>query len=270
MAEKNKKFLVETSAVRPALGDSTPEHCRHFREQVEGGTLFTSVYIRMEFIRRWVCDAIRMALVISQCSDVAEALCILEQDFSPRSVKGALAVIQRCLRESGSMDNTSAAAEEVGRLAVLWLKRFDKVFPARINNVCKCKIGGRSLDDIDFNHLLDDLHTFRETFLVPVTDCEVNAFLDLGTSRSRVAPLLEDAGVLKTKPGEKLEQLRVDGKWITCKECATIGDAVTALEQPASWCLVHLDGAFNDLCRARGRSHLQIKSVIATQKDTGI
>jgi hypothetical protein len=269
MAKKPKKYLVETSAVRPALGDSTPEHCQHFHEQVQGGNLYTSIYIRMEFIRRWVCDTIRMAILIAQCSDVADALCHIEQDFSPRSVKGALAVIQRCLREAGTMDNTSAAAEEIGRLAVSWLKRFDKVFPSRITNICKCQIGGKTdLDRIDFNHLLEELHAFREEFLTPITDCEVNSFLALSAPQGRAAPLLADSGVLKTTSGEKLKALKDSNKWITCTECASIGDAITALEQPASWCLVHIDNAFNDLCRVRERNHLQIQSVLAIQKHT--
>src|SRR5438105_4097457 len=91
--KKHERFLVETSAVRPALGDSTPRHCAHFRGEVTGGDLITSVYVRMEFLRRWVCDAIRLALLIDRCGSVAEALCLVEQDFRPRSVKGLLAVI---------------------------------------------------------------------------------------------------------------------------------------------------------------------------------
>jgi hypothetical protein len=267
MAKKGKKFLVETSAVRPALGDSTAKHGAHFREQVQGGSLYTSVYIRMEFIRRWICDTIRMALTIEQCSDVAEALCIIEQDFSPRSVKGALAVLQRCLRENGVLDSTHAAAEEVARLAVNWLKRFDRVFAARINNVCNCRIGAKSLEEVDFNHLLTDLHAFREAFLTPVTDCEVNGFLQLHDSGSRAAPLLTDPAALDTSAGKNLKALQEKQKWVTCKECSKIGDAVIALEQPASWSLVHVDGAFNELCRVREREHLQIKSVLAVERE---
>ncbi len=78
------KYLIETSAVRPALGNSTAAHNQHFAEQVQGGSLWSSTYVRMEFIRRWFCDMVRMALTIAQCDDVAGRPCvILEQDFSP-------------------------------------------------------------------------------------------------------------------------------------------------------------------------------------------
>ena len=180
------KYLVETSAVRPALGSSTPAHNQHFVEQVNGGSLWSSTYIRMEFIRRWFCDMVRIALTIEQCDDVATALVVLEQDFSPRSVKGTLAAIAQILRETGTIANKRMSVEEVGTQAIRWLKRFDKVFASRTPNVCKCQIGGRT-PQVDYNHLLDDLRDFYESFLTPVTDCEVNGFLQFGHANGRRA-----------------------------------------------------------------------------------
>ena len=48
---------------------------------------------------------------------------------------------------------------------------------------------------------------------------------------------------------------------------ATIGDALIALEQPASCCLVHVDAAFDDLCRATGRRRRAILSVAACERE---
>ena len=82
-----------------------------------------------------------------------------------------------------------------------------------------------------------------------------------------VAPaMLEDAKVSQLHVGKKLAALAAENTWVTCKECCTIGDAVIALEQPPSWCLVHLDNAFTEMCRAHGRPHKQIQSVIAIEK----
>ena len=39
------------------------------------------------------------------------------------------------------MDNPHIAAEEIGRLAINWLKTFDSVFRNRIPNACGCQIG---------------------------------------------------------------------------------------------------------------------------------
>jgi hypothetical protein len=261
------KYLVETSAVRPALGSSTTARNQHFAEEVKGGTLWTSTYIRMEFIRRWFCDLVRIALTIAQCDEIKDALIILEQDFSPRNVKGTLAGIALFLQERGAITNTHTAAEEVASQAVRWFKLFDRVFPSRIANLCKCQIGGRTRK-VDYNHLLDDLRDFYESFLTPVLDCEVNAFLDFANPRGRTATLLEDTRVRKLPVGDKLADLAEHGTWVTCEECSTIGDAIIAIEQPPSWCLVHLDNSFNELCQARERPHKQIKSVKAVEKES--
>jgi hypothetical protein len=68
------KYVVETSAVRLALGNSTSAHNRHFAEQVQGGALWISTYNCMEFIRRWFCDMVRIALTIEQCNCMARML----------------------------------------------------------------------------------------------------------------------------------------------------------------------------------------------------
>ena len=57
-------------------------------------------------------------ITISMCSDVSDALIVLEQDFKPRNVKGALAVVAKFLRDRGSMNNTRQAAEELASSAI--------------------------------------------------------------------------------------------------------------------------------------------------------
>jgi hypothetical protein len=266
MSKKRKKYLIETSAVRAALGDSYVPQNQLLASEVEGGTLWSSVYIRMEYIRRWFCDMSRMAITISLCSDVSDALIVLEQDFKPRNVKGVLASIAMFLRERGSLSNTRRAAEEVASSAIRMIEHFDDVFPKRIPNTCHCQVGGMT-PDVDYNRLLEDIHKFRESFLTPVQDCEVNAFLQLDRSRGRVATLLGDKAVRALGVGKFLEEYRGKKKWVTCKECSRIGDVVIALEQPSSWCLVHTDRSFNELSRCLDREHTLIKSVAALKKE---
>ena len=121
--------------------------------------------------------------------------------------------------------------------------------------------------EVDYNHLLDGLYRFYEAFLTPVEDCEVNAFLRLTHPKSRALALLGEDDVKALSVGKHLEGLRERGRWITCKECAKIGDAIIALEQPASWCLVHTDGAFDDLCRCLKRNHTKIRSVTSLKNE---
>ncbi len=267
MSKKRKKYLIETSAVRAALGDSTVAQNQHLAAEVDGGTLWCSVYIRMEYIRRWFCDMSRMALTIDICSDVGDALVLLEQDFKPRNVKGILASIAKFLRDRGSMKNTRQAAEEVASSAIRMIEHFDNVFPKRIPNTCRCQIGGMTPHKIAYNHLLVELHGFYESFLTPVQDCEVNDYLQLDRPRGRVAKLIEDEKVRTMDLGKRLREYRDSRKWSTCKECSKIGDAVIALEHPASWCLIHSDDSFNELSRCLDRDHRQIKSVFALKKE---
>lgn len=266
MSKKRKKYLIDTSAVRAALGDSYAPQNEHIAEELEGGDLWTSVYLRMEYIRRWFCDMARIALELDLCTDVSDALIIIEQDFGPRGVKGAIASVAKFLRDRSSMTNTRQAAEEIASCAIRMIEHFDEVFPKRIPNTCRCQIGART-PDVDYNHLLDHLHEFREEFLSPVRDCEVNTFLQLNRPKGKTAALLADAKVAGLNVGKKLEEYRNEDKWITCKECAAIGDVVIAFEQPASWCLVHTDKSFDELSRCLDREHKLIKSVAALRNE---
>ena len=257
---KQKKFLIETSAVRPALNQSTAKHHEHFTSATADGDLWTSTYIRMEFIRLWVCSCAIVACAIRQFTDTSEALIYLEQDFKIRKLKSYISIIANYLRSTGAIQNTIAAAEEVASLGVNWLKQFDDLFPSRINNACHCEIGGDT-PTIDFDSVVEDLQQFYLAFTTPVEDCKVNAFLQLQHPHGRVQKLLSDAKIEKLNVGKNLIKLRQKNAWITCNECSWIGDAVIALEQPASVDLVHSDHSFNDLCRVRGREHTEIMSV---------
>jgi hypothetical protein len=259
------KYLVETSATPLAVAFSTRAQCSHFAEETRDGGLWTSVYIRMEFIRRFFCDLVLMALTIKQCTSVADAFYSLQHDFSQRRVKSMLAGVALMLQESGKISNADTAAEEVASRAVNLLKTFDKVFVSRVPNLCKCKIGGKPLE-LDYNNMLDELHAFREAFLTPVTDCEVNGFLEFSKPQGRTRKLLADANVRGLPVGQTLAELCDRNAHVECKACATIGDAVIAMEQPRSWCLLHLDKSFNDLCRQTSRKHKIIKSAPALKK----
>ena len=68
-----RKYLIETSAIPPALGQSTPKHRQHFQENVTNGTLYTSYYIRMEFIRRWVFSGLRVAFAVEHFGRLDDA-----------------------------------------------------------------------------------------------------------------------------------------------------------------------------------------------------
>ncbi len=259
-----KKYLIDTSAVPAALGESTPAHCQHFRDAVADGQSYTSIYIRQEFIRRWILYCIKMAFRIDHFQDLPSAMHHLNQEFSIRDVKTQNYLLAEMLRKKGSVHSGRAMAKEFGRLAVGQLKKFDREFARRTSNSCKCKVGGKELK-VDYNQMFDDLLDFRRLF-DPVDDCKVNDFLGLATT-GKGARLLQKDRVEETKAGRQLAKLKAGKKSITCTQCRRIGDAVIALDQPPSWCLAHIDEDFSVLCKATGRQNKKILSERAVDND---
>lgn len=261
---KKTKYLVETSAIPVALRESTPKHCQHFTESVADGVLFVSTYVRMEFIRRWIRDYVKLAALIDHFGNMADALDHVNQEFGIRRVKALNHLVTVVLRQEGEVQNTRAMATEVARIAVAKLRQFDRTFVSRIPNTCGCRIGSRQLR-VDFNDLFEDLRAFLRSIDV-VHDCPVNDFLKLGKPGA-AQKLLQHEKARKTKVGAALSKYHEAATRVTCRECQRIGDAVIALEQPKYCCLAHIDRAFDHLCEATGRQHKLILSQRAVEKD---
>ena len=263
-----KKYLVETSAVPVALGESTTRHCDHFAAATADGELWTSLYVRKEFIARWILSYIRMAFVTDHFKDLAEAQYHLSQDFSIRDVKTQVHAVGVLLQTKGRITSTRVMAKELARLAVGELHKFDKLLKRRTPNSCGCQIGGKEMK-IDFNHLFDDLRAFcksQET----VENCDVNRFLGIGKSGLASHLVANKEVETKTTAGGNLAKRLTEQKSIACEACATIGDAVIALEQPRAWCLVHIDHDFEILCTATSRQHKVILSERAVETDVPV
>ena len=101
-----KKYLVDTSLGLVAIGESTPAHIAHFKQETGDGAIGSSVYIRKEFIHRWVLLCFEMAACVRQFDNLADALNHLNQDFSARNVKARSDLLAAVLREKGSLRNT--------------------------------------------------------------------------------------------------------------------------------------------------------------------
>lgn len=257
------RYLVETSLVRAALGQTTSAHYQHFQQEAADGELVTSAYVRMEFIRVWVCGAFEVAFVLAHFPSTADALVYLEQEFQQRKNKMVLAVLAAYLREAAPT-NGQLAAEDLVSLGGRLLEQFDAVLCARTPNACGCQRGIRELI-LDFNNLLASAGAFYRQFGTPVTDYALNAFLRLGDVDSPAAPLLNREDLAELTAVANLGRVAERRTHITCTECARIGDAVIALDQPADCTLLHLDAVFDQLCAALGRQHKKLRSVRAVE-----
>lgn len=265
MAKKPAKFVLDTSVSMVAIGGSTPNHNVYFNEIVENGTLFVSVYVRMEFIRRWICTLIKNAMISDQSSSVKQALHYIEQDFSSRSVKVTLSALAEYWVNFSNASSAAELAEEFAHASVLLLKRFDETLTAKINNGSECQVGARPLK-VDFNTLMSDLRDFYSEFTEEVLDCGVNDFVDMQDRRSRATRILDDKRSIKCTSAKNLDSIRSSENPITCKNCSTIGDVVIALEQPSKSHLLHTDRSFIEYCRVLGKPETYVESVAAVEK----
>ena len=255
---KKKRYLIETSAVRVAIGETTPEHSRHFEEAISDGELSTSIYIRMEFLRRWIRYYAQMALRVDCFRNLSHAVNHESESFSARDLKTLLHLLS-ALSASGKEFGGREAAKEIVHIAVTTLYKFDSRFRSQAPNTCGCKTGGREFRP-DFSKLFEDVRAFLRSWYVG-EGCGIQGFLNLGKP-SRASKLLELHQIRDdTSAGKALAQLKHKSDTITCKDCQKIGDIVIALEQQAAWCLVHIDSAFDILCAATGRNHKKIGSV---------
>jgi hypothetical protein len=264
---KSLKLLVETSCVPVALAESSAAHFEHFHGEIGAAELWSSVYVRKEFVRRWIRGYIEAACFVEHFESVDDALGYIQEDFSGRKVKVGMNAIRVLLREKDALSNQKSVAKELGRMAVRKLKSFDRRFPKRIPNVCQCKIGAKTLL-IDYNEFFSSLRAFVAS-IGDVQDCPVNQFLDFDRARGRARALLSNAEAAATKAGKKLQEFVTKGATINCARCAKIGDAVIALEQPASWILAHIDKDFGALCNALGRREVPIKPRRTADRDAG-
>lgn len=262
MAGGDRKYLVDTSAVPAAIGASTGAHCRHYAEAVRDGKRWTSVYIRKEFIQAFFCELAYAAFYISQRTSVRDSLALLANRFSIRNIKVDVIALGILLDQQKSMHNPAIAAEEIGSLAIRWLKTFDRLFRDKIPNQAGCLIGLKR-PSIDYNTMLKDLSHFYEDFMEPVSDCPINDFVGIGSLQGRGLALLLEGSLQKIDSVRQLMALLEAGARFVCDDCRKIGDAVIALEQPEDQCLLHLDNAFNKLCPVLKREHKQIRSAIA-------
>ncbi len=257
-----KRYLIETSAVRAAIEETTPKHSRHFEEATRDGELSTSVYIRMEFLRRWIRYYLRIALIVDCFQNLPHALNYESESFSARDVK-TLVHLLSALCASGKEMSGREAAKEIVHIAVVTLCKFDRRFRSRSPNSCGCRMGGKEFRP-DFSNLFEEVRAFVRASLTE-DGCGIEAFLNL-RKPSKASKLLELSEVAEgTSAGKFLFKFKQNGKAITCKECQKIGDIVIALEQQRAWCLVHIDKAFDVLCAATSRTHQRIKSVKAVE-----
>jgi hypothetical protein len=160
-------------------------------------------------------------------------------------------------------ESPEVAAREIASVAVDLVRDFDRVLRSRTDNRCGCQIGNMPLK-VDARNLLMELKQFRDRFLNEIAACPVNDFLQVRSESGRLAQLADSALLDADARIRKLRDAARDvvraASPISCRQCATVGDPIIALEQPPSWILVHVDQSFNHLCAHTKRRHKALRS----------
>lgn len=259
-----KKLLIDTSAVPPAIRQSSGPHIEHFDQEVADGMLCTSTYIRKEVLRLWVCEVIELAQLVDLSPTVSDAFSWWSDKFGRKpKIQGFVDVYLLRQQINLKEDDTHGAAVELAQFGLDVIDKFDLTFRSRTQNSCGCQIGGVEVE-ADGNALLETLGKFRREFLIDVVGCPVNDYLQVKNERGRVAKLaaceeFDENAETKAlrRPLQKI--MRKKGE-VRCRACGSIGDHVIALEQPAAYTLIHTDHSFNTLCECMARDHHQIRS----------
>jgi len=269
-----RKLIVESSAVPAAMGRTTEAHRARFEELRGDATLHTSAYIRKELLLRWVVDYVHLAQVIAESPSVADALRTLSHDFSGRakgSYLNALADLEVLRARCADPGDVRQVARKVAHAALQLVWDFDEVFADHIENKSTCRLGNLEVPD-EGNDLIEGLVAFCKHLREPVRDCAVNTFLDFGNAEGHVAKLLACKAVARLeKTREPLATFASEGRWITCRECAQIGDPVIAMEHaaqaaPGEYRLVHTDHAFDRYCPCLGLDHERLPAAVTMGK----
>lgn len=238
---------------------------------IQDAELHASAYIRKELLRRWFVDYVNLAQVIARSPSVADALRRLSNDFSGRakgSYMNALADLEVLRARCADPNDVRQVARKCAQAALQLTWDFDDVFERRIENQSGCQIGDLRVS-VDGNELVEGLVAFCERIREPVRDCAVNKLLDFGNTDGKVATLLACEQVAgNEKYREPLATFAAKRQWITCKECARIGDAVITLEHaaqpaPSVYRLIHTDLAFDRYCPCLGLDHERLPAAIA-------
>ena len=111
------KYLVETSAVVAVLGHSTADHNAYVAKELGDGTVETSVYVRKEFIRRFICDLIELAANVDFYTQPHDALLNLADEYGRKSKTG-LNLIGWILERDGQIADSHELAVRICDLAL--------------------------------------------------------------------------------------------------------------------------------------------------------
>lgn len=266
-----EKALFDTSCVHSVLApDLEPSVVEQIPCPSKSCKYFTSMYLRMEFLRRWIITGIEVYARADRTKDLPETLIWFSHRFGSRENK---IVLQWSAHNTKSFqeDPTGEPVQRFGWLVLTMALLYDQIFKKFVQLKTGCK---RGLLTIDPNSptMRKALFDFYERFTSPEHTCKLGSLLKIKRGFPKLRRLLaanardyprESRRSLKNLQ-EKLREFVDSKKTPTCQDCHTIADILVALEQPPKATLYHIDHSFLAICPILKHKHKRLRSVLAS------
>lgn len=270
---KKDKALFDTSCVYSVLNPSMePTLAIQLPFQTKRCIFYTSQYLRMEFIRRWIITGIEIYSHARVTKDINETFQYFSHRFSSRENKIVLQWANRYIK-SIKDEPPGDCVEWFGWEIYSFALKYDETFQHMVQPKTGCKRGQLEMDTESLTRL-EMLRDFYERFTSCEHTCKLEELLDIKNACPRLRRVRQASP--KNVPTEckksfsklqaELEKIIKHGRAPHCDKCHKIGDILIALEQPPKTTLYHVDYSFSAICPLLKNKHKQLDSVLKTAK----
>jgi hypothetical protein len=267
---KEEKHFLDTSILIPLICGSK-RYKEYLKEKIENKSQYLSSYVKMEARRNLIDNLIDfyMLLECPSTSDLSDALRIWTNRFSKRQVSVALFFTASL---QGNQKAYSDKNEALRRLA-LYICRIDMFIRNKFkdpnNDLAHCPKPEILLQIEDFGDIeiiTKRLKDFTESFndsqnckKCRIKDTLKNRFkkeLKLFVENSEIDKI-KASSIKANKNGylKICEEIKTIKEEISCKKCASLGDAVITLTALRDMQLEHTDDSFEYLCPLVNQPH---------------
>lgn len=270
---KKEKVLFDTSCVYAVLSHNLePTLASQFPPQTKKCIYYTSQYLRMEFLRRWIITGIEIYLDACVRKDINETLQNFSHHFSQRENKIVIQWANRYIESIISAGPPTEPIDWFGWEVLSLALNYDEIFHHLVQPKTGCK-RGEVVMDFDNPTRREVLWDFHERFTDREHKCKLEAILDIKNkcphlrkmrkaSRKDFPDLSVQHLLGFRKLQSEMEKIINSGQAPKCDECYKIGDIIIALEKPPKTTLYHVDYSFSAICPLLKTEHKQLDSVL--------
>lgn len=271
---------MDTSIARPFL--LGPTKYRTYLASEISGKRYASSFVRMEFTRSFLCNAIAFYFVLDMpnISTVGDALALWANKFRSSEQKAILQLMSQVFQTRKVVfDDPTDKRVALRHLGIL-IKQLESNFRRKFTDPSKdtTHCGRATVPfDISLANMTQDFDNFLKAFNDKKkcrSLCKIDDFL-LNRYKSTVDHYIDLAACVPENKDTKgflsvarnlKDAVDSGGKACTCSKCEAYGDAIIALDAPRNMQLEHTDRSFDLLCPAIPQKHRKLRSEVDVLK----